>query len=460
MNILAIHTSHDGCMTYVKNNKIIFHTQLDRYNRFKHNTFPVKSLFEIIKNLEINKIIITHLSSHTSNSTQLWIEIFNKLKLKNVELIYFKDHYHHMFHAYCAMTWDTKIKNILVCDGNGSPYSFSISPSYKLLCEQESLYFFNKNLKHLKTESNNIGVRYENFTGQHFEHALECGKTMAWSLYDERPAKIQNDFENSMDKLIHQWDIKGSLNFTGGCAQNVLYNSKLLNKFKNLFCDPFNGDFGISIGAANYFLNGKIKNDQIYLGIPQDLNLDIFLKHKIFNTSPDEVAKILMKEPVAIFQSRSEQGQRGLGNRSLLMSPIHEKAHEKINAIKKREWFRPFACSVLKEYVEDWFDIPIEESPHMMYVFKIKKNNILKTGLSKNNDSRIQTVSKKDNLHYYDLIKAFNKLTKIPIVINTSLNLPGEVLVETMQDLKELFDKSKLEYIYLPEINKLIKKSV
>ena len=53
MNILAIHTSHDGCMTYVKNNKIIFHTQLDRYNRFKHNTFPVKSLFEIIKNLEI-----------------------------------------------------------------------------------------------------------------------------------------------------------------------------------------------------------------------------------------------------------------------------------------------------------------------------------------------------------------------------------------------------------------------
>ena len=95
----------------------------------------------------------------------------------------------------------------------------------------------------------------------------------------------------------------------------------------------------------------------------------------------------------------------------------------------------------------------------MMYVFKIKKKGILKTGLSKNNDSRIQTVSKKNNLHYYNLIKAFNKLTKIPIVINTSLNLPGEVLVETMHDLKDLFDKSKLNYIYLPEIGKMIKKN-
>ena len=103
--------------------------------------------------------------------------------------------------------------------------------------------------------------------------------------------------------------------------------------------------------------------------------------------------------------------------------------------------------------------MPIEESPYMMYVFKIKKEGVLQTGLSKNNDSRIQTVSKKNNLHYYNLIKAFDKLTNIPILINTSLNLPGEVLVETMQDLKDLFDNSQLNYIYLPEIGKMIKKN-
>ena len=102
----------------------------------------------------------------------------------------------------------------------------------------------------------------------------------------------------------------------------------------------------------------------------------------------------------------------------------------------------------------------LDESPHMMYVFDLKKEKegILKTGLAIDNKSRIQTVDKNRNLNYYNLIKSFEKLTQVPILINTSLNLPEEVLVETMNDLKELFKTSKLKYIYFPEINKLIKK--
>ena len=450
MNILSIWASHDGCVTYIKDNKIVWHTQIDRYNRLKHWTFPVKKLKDELEKIEIDKIIISCSSNH---SLPIWYDILNQSKkLRKIEKIEYFEKYHHLFHAYCALTWNKKIKNILVCDGTGTDYKDSY--------ERESLYSFNKELKHVTTEDNEIGLKYENFTNMHFENSLECGKTMAWSLYDERPAKIQKNFEEDMDNIINKWNIKNNVHFTGGCAQNVLYNSKLLNKFNKVFCDPFNGDFGLSLGAANFYLKNKIKNNQIYLGIPQDLNIDIFMKHKIYNTTPEEVAKVLIEEPVAIFQSRSEQGQRGLGNRSLLMNPVHKKAYEKLNAIKKREWFRPFACSILKEKTKEWFEMPIEESPHMMYVFKIKKKNIMTTGISKNNDSRIQTVSKKDNLHFYNLIKAFNKLKNIPILINTSLNLPGEVLVETMQDLKELFDNSKLNYIYLPEINKLIRKTV
>ena len=92
----------------------------------------------------------------------------------------------------------------------------------------------------------------------------------------------------------------------------------------------------------------------------------------------------------------------------------------------------------------------------MMYVFKCKKK--LSAGVAKDHNSRIQTVKKSDNFHYYNLIKSFYGLTKTPVLINTSLNLPGEVLVETLQDLKELFERSKLKFIYLPEINKIIKK--
>lgn len=451
MNILSIYASHDGCVTYIRNNTIIFHTQIDRYNRFKHFSFPVKSLIQEIEKLEIDKVLISDYAGNSS--VVIWLECMRESrKLKDLEVIYYADKFHHLFHAYCVLSWNTKIKNLLVCDGRGAVFEDYF--------ENESFYTFDKNLKHILTEKNKIGERYGLFSAEHFGSGHDSGKTMAWSLYDKRPEKIQNDFENELTKFIDKLNINGDLQFTGGCAQNILYNSKLLYKFKNLFCDPFNGDFGLSLGAANYFLENKIINNKIYLGIPQELDISIFSKYNILYTTPEEVAQVLLEEPVAIFQSRSEQGQRGLGNRSLLMNPIHEKAHDKLNLIKKREWFRPFACSILKEKAKEWFDMPIEESPYMMYVFKIKNKNILKAGLSKNNDSRIQTVSKENNLHFHNLIKEFYKLTNVPILINTSLNLPGEVLVETMQDLKELFEKSELNYIYLPEINKLIKKQV
>ena len=447
MNILSIYASHDGSVTYVKNNQIVFHTQIDRYNRFKHYSFPVKNLIQELEKLEIDKIIISH-SHH--NAMGMWDDLINNNnKLKNIEIHYYGEKHHHLFRAYCALTWNKNIKNILICDGTGS--------KYKEIIERESLFNFGKRIK---TESNKIGLAYEHFTGCFFEHPLECGKTMAWSLHDSRPKVIQLKFEHDMDLLINKWNITESVLFTGGCAQNVLYNSKLIPKFNTVFCDPFNGDFGLSLGAVNYFLDNKIINKEIYLGIPQEIDTSVFLKYKIIDAGPDEISKILLEEPVAIFQSRSEQGQRGLGNRSLLMSPLHKQAHDKLNEIKKREWFRPFACSILEEKADEWFDMTIKNSPHMMYVFNLKKQKegILKAGLAIDKKSRIQTVAKQDNLYYYNLLKSFEKLTNIPVLLNTSLNLPGEVLVETIEDMKEFFIKSNLNYIYFPEVNKLIKK--
>lgn len=452
MNVLSIHTSHDGCMTYVSKNKIIFHTQLDRYNRMKHYTFPTKNILNIIENLDIDKLIITHLEDH---STLLWRDVFqSSLKLKNIfnnNLIYYNNH-HHLFHVYCALTWNKNIKNILICDCRGK----KINNNY----ENESYYTFNNLiLNHVITESNSIGEDYQNFTENFFKNPHALGKTMALSLYDSPAKKIQEKYEMKMNNLIKNFNIKKELLFSGGCAQNILYNNKVLDNFKNVFCDPFNGDFGISLGAINYFLKNKIKNNEIYLGIKQNINTDLFLQFKILKITPNEVAKILLNDPVAIFQSRSEQGQRGLGNRSLLMSPINKNANNKLNEIKKREWYRPFACSILYEKSKEWFDLKqLDESPYMMFAFKIKNNkkNILKSGIAINNTSRIQTVKKSQNFHYYNLIKEFDKITNIPILINTSLNLPGEVLVETLYDMREMFINSNLKYIYLPEINKII----
>ena len=441
MKIISLHVGHDGCVTYIINNKIIFHTQIDRYNRFKHLSFPSKSLVDELKKIDFDLILLSY--SHNSEHWALtWKEVLNEFTNKN---IIFNSDKHHLYHYYCAKTWQTNIKNILVADGAGAPMQDGF--------EEESLFI---NDKHIMKEQNAIGIKYETFSKKYFGSHLSCGKTMAWSLHDPRPKEVQQQFEKEMNALIKKWKVKDEILFTGGCAQNVLYNSKLINKFNKVFCDPFNGDFGLSLGLANYYLKGAVKNNNIFLGIPQDINTDLFLKYDVFDATPEDVAEILIEEPVAIFQSRSEQGQRGLGNRSLLMNPMHKEAHNKLNQIKKREWFRPFACSVLQEKAKDWFDMSIKESPHMMYVFKCKKK--LSAGVAKDHNSRIQTVKKSDNFHYYNLIKSFYGLTKTPVLINTSLNLPGEVLVETLQDLKELFERSKLKFIYLPEINKIIKK--
>jgi predicted NodU family carbamoyl transferase len=456
MKILSIHFSHDGSVSYVDNNKIIFHTQLDRYNKIKHHSIPSKEILDIILNIDFDVFITTRTNS---SCMAQWTDILNDEtvwinKFKKITRVDYGETNHHLFHAYCALTWNKKIKNILTCDGGGSRYLNDF--------ERESYFKYNNKLTTLFKEQRKIGKEYEIGSKEIFGVSFQEGKTLALSLHDKKANLLQFNFEKKMLNLIKEKEIKNEILFTGGCAQNVRFNSLLLNKFNKVFCDPFNGDFGISLGAINYFLDNKIKNKNIYLGIKQDLDLSIFHGYKIIKATPDDISKILLNEPVAIFQSRSEQGQRGLGNRSLLMSPLDEKANNKLNIIKKREWYRPFACSILQEESSKWFNmLNIKESPYMMYVFKLLKNkrSILKAGYAVDFTSRIQTVGKEDNINFYNLLRSFNKLTNTPILINTSLNLPGEVLVETFYDLLELFKKSNLRYIYLPEISKLIIKN-
>ena len=290
MNILSLHLSHEGCATYVKNNKIIFHTQLDRYNKFKYNTFPNYEIVSIFRKLDIDLIIITFLNEN--NSALLWRDFLSTLpNASKQKILFFGKEHHHLFHAYCSLTWNTDIENILVTDSRGKIYKDDF--------ERESYFKFNKQLKHIKTFTKNeaptIGDNYAEFTENYFGSSHDCGKTMAWSLYDERPKKIQEQFESDMNNILSSFEIKKDILFTGGCAQNILYNSKLLEKYNNVFCDPFNGDFGISLGAVNYFTNNSIKNNTIYLGIPQEINTDLFLKHKIIKCTPDDVSKILLK---------------------------------------------------------------------------------------------------------------------------------------------------------------------
>ena len=137
-------------------------------------------------------------------------------------------------------------------------------------------------------------------------------------------------------------------------------------------------------------------------------------------------------------------------------NPLDDKILDKINNIKKREWYRPFACTVLEENASELFNIGVNEtSPYMMFVYK-SKDDRLKNVCSVDNYSRIQTLNRQFHTKYYDLISAFKRLTKLPAVLNTSLNLPSRVICEDTNDLYFMMNNSSLKYCYLSDQNKLL----
>ena len=163
-----------------------------------------------------------------------------------------------------------------------------------------------------------------------------------------------------------------------------------------------------------------------------------------------------------MYQGRSEAGPRALGNRSILLDPRIRDGKDIVNNIKKREWYRPFAGTILKDHAHEWFDMKqLEESPFMMYAVDAKENaiNLVPAIVHVDGTCRIQTITHQQNTHYYNLIEEFYAQTNIPILFNTSFNLAGDPLVETMDDAFDVLNRSEINYLYLPEINQLIYKS-
>jgi carbamoyltransferase len=163
---------------------------------------------------------------------------------------------------------------------------------------------------------------------------------------------------------------------------------------------------------------------------------------------------LLEQKPLVIFQNHSEWGPRALGNRSILFDPTNKDAKNIVNNFKKREWWRPLAGTILLEYVHDWFDIAnLKESPYMSFAVDAKQQSIEKIPsiVHVDNTCRIQTVTKEQNLNYYNLIQKFYEKTQVPVLLNTSFNLAGFPIVETLEQAKYVCSVSDFKYLYIPE---------
>jgi len=283
---------------------------------------------------------------------------------------------------------------------------------------------------------------------------------------------IQEKFENDYFDLIKKhYDEKISNNvvITGGTGYNVVNNFKLKKKFKNLFVEPLCGDEGNSIAACQFYLkqfNPNInfnKLENLFIGNKYNYNIE-FNDNEISSKkiNKKEITDLLIQgKIVALYQGKSEGGPRALGNRSLLLDPRIVNGKDIMNEIKRREKFRPFACSILKEKVHEWFNMAgLEESPFMMYAVNCLKgvDKKIPSVVHVDGTSRVQTVTENYNKILYYLLNDFNIKTNCPILMHTSFNLAGDPLVETPADAINTLKKSKLEYIYFADIETLVYK--
>jgi carbamoyltransferase len=169
----------------------------------------------------------------------------------------------------------------------------------------------------------------------------------------------------------------------------------------------------------------------------------------------DTVIDLLVdrEQIVAIFQGKSEWGPRALGNRSILFDPRNPMAKIIVNSVKMREDYRPFAGSVMLEHANDYFDMKqLKESPWMSFAIQAKEKAYkdIPSLVHADGTCRIQTVTREQNKNYYDLIEAFYNITGVPMIFNTSFNLGGEALVETIEDAIATCQKSQINYLYVP----------
>ena len=257
------------------------------------------------------------------------------------------------------------------------------------------------------------------------------------------------------------------------CVANYFYLESLRKDGINLFVEPVSNDAGTAIGAALlfYYALSEDKTKRPLTTLCQGPERKYTLEQiqeltnkegiELVDANDKDIVKLMIeKNIVSMFQGKSESGPRALGNRSILFDPTFKDGKDFVNIVNRREYFRPFAGSILHEHVHDWFDLRgMEESPFMMYAVNCQEGIAEKIPSIIHIDGtcRIQTVKEEQNPLYYKLIKEFYDQTKIPIVFNTSFNLAGEPLVETLQDAILTLEHSLLEYLYLPEYGKMIK---
>jgi carbamoyltransferase len=279
--------------------------------------------------------------------------------------------------------------------------------------------------------------------------------------------KVCEEVVLQMARYVHRETGLTNLCMAGGVALNCVANGRVIREtpMKNLFVQPAAGDAGGAVGVAHYLYNTIDEKPRAagwkhaYLGPAySDAEIASYLDGigARYTTLSDEelvarTARLLSeKNVIGWFQGRMEFGPRALGGRSILADPRDPGMRDTLNMkIKFREGFRPFAPSVLADKASEWFDIDCD-SPYMLLVAPVREGKrVIPSVTHVDHSARIQTVTRAESPLYYDLISAFEKITGVPIVINTSFNVRGEPIVCTPHDAYLCFMRTNMDQLVL-----------
>ena len=217
---------------------------------------------------------------------------------------------------------------------------------------------------------------------------------------------------------------KSNLVFMGGCALNSSANTLLWNIFKDIWIMPNPGDAGSSLGAAAALYGKHIDWKGPYLGY--DMGGEYPVNKILEELKTNKIA--------AVATGRAEYGPRALGNRSILADPRDPNIKDKVNTIKQREQFRPFAPVVLEEFASEWFDMDFA-SPYMQYTVKCKQPDKIPSVVHKDGTSRVQTVNRDQHPGLHMLLRKWYWDTGCPVLLNTSLNIKAQPLINDTNDI-------------------------
>lgn len=461
--------SHDAAISVVQNNEILFASQTERYSGVKNDAHLNSAIIADAKSYGAPDLVVWYeqplmKSLRQMRAGQGWVNNSAKQYLSNYNVttpVVTVDHHHsHAAGGYFTSNFDEAA--VLVIDAIGEfdtttiwhgqgkkldkkfsiKYPHSLGLWYSAMTQRVGLKPNEEEYILMGMAAYGDPLKYTLMILEDFfdsRHMLKLNDNLHRGCSWWRPelnteqdkydiaAATQFIYEMHFHDLLEEAKkLTGSKNLVlgGGCALNCVANSIAFQYFEKVWIMPNPGDAGNSLGAVAAHQQEFLNWQGPYLG------------YNIEGKYPTEqLIASLQKDKIAgVASGRAEFGPRALGHRSLLADPRGDDIKDKVNAIKKRQKFRPFAPAILVEHAHEYFHMPTTESPYMQYTAMCKHPLAYPAIIHADGTSRVQTVSKADSPQFYEFLQEWYRETGCPMVLNTSLNIKGKPMVNTRQD--------------------------